>query len=444
MNVYNILFPLTEHNSGMAHLAVLNQKKEMKSLGGCFFADLPKRIEQLDIMKSRDYYITANATIPFRRRCADNLLSLHNIVLDFDIHERMNQQHREELIEEFIWRMKRDLFFIAEPFRIPCPNMIHRTGRGVQVWFHIHSASAKLLWLYQKLIDNLVIVFKQFLSEYPELEKHISIDTAASKNGCGLYRLFETYNTHTKTRTEIEVLHSNGIDLNQFFKKVCETDAVKEKEQRLRQDIEQYNKKKCACLQGVKTKTQNHSYDALHRKRLAFIKWWDTQQENSIGKRDLMIYLGYNTAIQIMSMDEAKRWCRRLNDGFTEPLPDITYIFDEIKQPFKIKSKTFFEMLGADPEDVHRFEQEYSKQSMNLTRNAEIQKRKEIRQQKKAQAKKMIAEGRTYKEIAQEVELSVSTIARIAAEIGTQRSKPKPWEALDISRATYYRKKKIS
>lgn len=442
MAVYEILFPPDEQYKGMVHLAVLNKKKEMKSLGSCYYADLPKRIESLNIMKSRNYYITANATIPFSRRCADNLLILSNIVLDFDIHGRMNQNYREDLVEEFIWRIKRDLFEISESFCIPAPNIIHRTTRGIQLWFSINCCSAKLLWLYQKTVDGLVTIFKEMLSEYPELEKHIDIDTAASKNGCGLFRLFDTWNTHTGKKTEVEIIHTESIDLNELFQKVCEHDAVKERARREELDAERYQKNRNSGKKGNKTKRQGNSYDALHRKRLAFIKWWDTQQEDSVGKRDIMLYLGYNTCIQLMTPEEAKKWCKKLNSEFTEPLKDITYIFKEIKKPFQIRNTTFYEMLGVDPEEQHRFETEYSKTSMNLTRNAEIQKRKAVREQKKSQAIKMVMEGQSYKEIAQAVGLSLSTIKRIAADVKIRKKPPKPWDELGISKSTYYRKRK--
>ena len=52
MGMYEILFPPNEKYKAFVHLAVLNKKKEMVSLGGCFFEDLPKRIEELNIMKN--------------------------------------------------------------------------------------------------------------------------------------------------------------------------------------------------------------------------------------------------------------------------------------------------------------------------------------------------------------------------------------------------------
>ena len=55
MSVYEILFPPDETQyKGMVHLAVLNKDKEMKSLGSCIFEDLPKRIEKMEFLKSRN------------------------------------------------------------------------------------------------------------------------------------------------------------------------------------------------------------------------------------------------------------------------------------------------------------------------------------------------------------------------------------------------------
>ena len=68
LNVYEILFPANEKYQGKIHLAVLNKNKEMKSLGSYSPKDLPERIKTLKIMKSMNYYITANSTYSFTKR----------------------------------------------------------------------------------------------------------------------------------------------------------------------------------------------------------------------------------------------------------------------------------------------------------------------------------------------------------------------------------------
>lgn len=443
LTVYEILFPPDEKYQGMIHLAVLNKNKEMKSLGSCLPKDLPERIETLKIMKSMNYYITANSTYPFTKRRSENIFSLNNIVLDFDIHGKMNKHQRECLIEDFIWRIKRDLFFIKGEFKIPIPNILHKTGRGVQLWWHINSASKKLLFLYHKIIDNLSIIFNEFFNEYPELKEHIEVDIVASKNSVGLFRLFDTYNTHTNTKTEIEILHKNGFDINEFNQLISENFSLKEHHEKHEQLIDNYIKKKASATKGKQTQYKQNSYDALHRKRLAFIKWWSNELEDIVGKRDILIYYGFNSAKEIMTTSEAEKWCKNLNTSFSEPLESLDYIFQEIKKPFNIRNQVFFEKLGASEDDVKRFEKEYSKQSVNLTRNIEIQKRKEFKEKQKEIARDLLNKGETYKTISEKVGLSSSTIYRIAKENGNKKAKEKPWEILGISKATYYRKKKL-
>lgn len=444
MAVYEILFPPDETQyKGMVHLAVLNKNKEMKSLGSCVFEDLPKRIEKMEFLKSRNYYITANTTVQYTQRRNYNLFSLSNIVLDFDFHKRENQHIRTETLESFIWYVKRDLFYISKQFSIPCCNCIVRTGRGIQLWWHIFSCSGKLLFLYRAVIDLFAVIFKAFLEEYPSMSA-IELDVSSSKNPVGLFRLPEpaTYNTHTGTMIETEILHSNGIDLNELYKRLQEHYIVLEHQEQIEKRIDNFKKKSIASKKGVKTRRKNNSFESLHRKRLAFIKWWSEQMEDNVGKRDLMIYLGYNASIQVMVQAEARKWCNKLNKSFSEPLETIDYIFNQIRKPFNIRNTRFFEMLGATEQDITRFEKEYSKLSVNLTRNIEIEKRKQTREQKKEQARRMLKNGETIHHTANTVGLSVSTIARISAEIGSKNKLEKPWEVLGISRATYYRKLK--
>ena len=440
LTVYEILFPPDEKYQGMIHLAVLNKNKEMKSLGSCFPKDLPERIENLKIMKSMNYYITANSTCAYTKRRLTNLFSLNNIVLDFDIHGRMNQHLRNELIDEFVWRIKRDLFFVNCEYQILIPNVLHKTGRGIQMWWHINSASKQLQFIYHEIIENLAIIFKDFLSEYPELEKHIEIDVSASKNSVGLFRLFDTYNTHTGMKTEVEILHEKGFDINELNQSLRNHPVViencipkKDKPNKMKQNI---CKKK-------PTQYQRGYYDALHRKRLAFIKWWSLELDDIVGKRDILIYYGFNAAKEIMSTLEAEKWCNNLNDSFEEPLDSIEYIFKEIQNPFHIRSNVFFEKLGASEEDIKRFEKEYSKHSINLTRNMEIQKRKKLKDKQKEIARELLKIGESYKTISEKVGLSTSTIYRLAKENRNKKAEAKPWEILGISRATYYRRKKL-
>lgn len=214
LTVYELLFPPDSKYNGDVHLAVLTRNKEFKVLGSCTFDKLEQKIEKLDILQSCYYYITANTTVRHRSRAEKNLFSINNIVLDFDIHTRMNQHDREELLEAFVWYLKRDLFYYTSGLS---PNVIHYTGRGVQLWWHIEETSGELDFLYRLVVGLLLDRISDLLNEYPTLQKTIEVDRVASKNIIGLYRLFDTYNTHTRTKTQTEILHYNSYDLNTLF-----------------------------------------------------------------------------------------------------------------------------------------------------------------------------------------------------------------------------------
>ena len=142
----------------------------------------------------------------------------------FDIHSKISQYEREMLINEFVWRLNRDLFTTGE---LITPNVIHYTGRGVQLWFHIESTSAKLLFLYHKAIDYIAVIIREWLKEYPTLQRHIEADIPSSKNAVGLFRMFNTYNTKAKTMSVAEVLHGDTVTLNDLINQLEESEAVK-------------------------------------------------------------------------------------------------------------------------------------------------------------------------------------------------------------------------
>lgn len=443
MSVFNVLFPPNEQYKSMVNISTLTKQKEMKSLGCCYFEDIEERINNLKILKSNDYYITKNGIKPYSKRCESNLQTLNNICIDVDFHGKMNPFDRICCVDEFMFRIKRDLFNIQPPFNIFKPSVLVRTGRGCQIWWHINSASANLLFLYHNIIDKLVIIIKDFLTEYPsDLEKMVDIDVSASKNAVGLCRLVGTWNTHTRTKVEYEIISTESYDINEFNKSLSEHPAYKEYELKKQLQKQVFAKRSQANRKGRATQRKTNSYQALHLKRLAFIKWFSQILLDSVGKRDILLFLAYNSAVSVMTKTQAQEFCKQLNQDFSEPLKKIDYIFQQ-KKIYKLTNKRFYEMLSAHDDEIKRFEDEYKKQSVNLTRNAEIKKRKEQTQQKKDRALQMLTEGMTYKQISADTGLSLATISRLSKTVEPRPPKEKPWKKLGISRATYYRKKKM-
>lgn len=155
-----------------------------------------------------------------------------------------------------------------------------------------------------------------------------------------------------------------------------------------------------------------------------------------------MLFLAYNSAIQIMSINEAKLFCKELNEQFETPLKSLEYIYKEFEggKSYQFKNETFYEWLDISENEQALFDREY-RLERETSETVRIQKNKEKRNQKKQLARQMLAEGRSYKEVAEATGLSQSSIYRVSAQIDRPAAQ-KEWEKLGISRATYYRRKK--
>lgn len=410
VNVYEILFPPSDF-VGWVQFATLTKDKKLLSLGYADFEHIKEKAENLQINKTQNYYIMANTVKQYTNRNSEKLFSLNNIVLDFDIHSSMLNYEREQLINEFVWRLNRDLFTTDE---IPTPNVVHYTGRGVQIWWHINSTSAKLLFLYQRAIEYIAIIIREFLKEYPTLQRHIKTDLSASKNAVGLFRMFDTYNTKAKTMTIAEIYHSNTIDLNMLVKHLEESEPVQEYLKRKQQIKKRYEKQEQTGEDEPITE-KHGSFSALHYKRLKIIEELAQDNERTEGKRDIMIFLAFNSARQIYPLATAKKICRKINRSFTEPLKDLEYIFKQEKT-YKLKNSSFFEKLDVSEEELTCMGK-YEMSKPNITRDLERQERKQEQQAKKETAEKLLRSGLTHKEVAEQTGLSLSTIARISAGI---------------------------
>lgn len=406
LNVYDILYPPSTKYKGWVQIATLNKDKQMVSLGYSDFQHIKEKIENLIINPNQDYYIMANTVNQYTKRTSDNLFSLNNIVIDCDIHSDISLYERDEIIKDFIWRLNRDLFELDE---LPKHNVIHYTGRGIQLWWHIDSASSKLIFIYEKVIDYIVMILNNFLEEYPELKQHIEIDIHASKNTVGLFRMFNTHNTKVDKDTYVEILHDKSFDLNELLNQLKENEIIKEHIEQKETLKKKYTKRE---KRALKTHKKN-SYSALHYKRIRIIEEL-AKKEDTKGKRDTMLFLAFNSARQIYPTEQAKEVCKKINDSFGEPLKDLEYIFKQ-KKVYNIKNNTFFERLGVSEEALVNIGA-YELSKPNITRDMERNKRKMEKQKIKDLATDLLKSGLTHKEIAEQTGLSLSTIARISKE----------------------------
>lgn len=421
LNIYNILFPPETEYVGWVQFATLTKDKKLLSLGYTDFEHIEEKAETLKIKKTQDYYIMANTVKRYTTRTSDNLFSLNNIVIDIDCHKSngISIYEIQNLTDELGWRLNRDLFTTGE---LPTPNIVHYTGRGLQLWFSTFSANGeKLLFLYHKAIDYIAIIIREWLKEYPTLQRHFEIDIAASKNAVGLFRMFNTYNTKAKTMTVADVLHDKKINLNELVKQLEKSEPVKEYLKRKEQIKKRYKKQELN--EDYEPEERKNGYSALHYKRIKIIEELARETENPVGHRDMMIFLAFNSARQIYTFETAKKICRKINRSFSEPLPDIEYIFKQDKV-YQIKNSTFFEKLGVSQNELINMGK-YEMSRPNITRDLARGQRKAERQMKKDMAEKFIKSGMALKDVAERTGLSLSTVSKLSAQIPKSKKRKK-------------------
>ncbi len=383
------------------------------------------KADKLKFNKFRDYYITAN-TLKKRDRRAENLFSLKNIVIDIDCHDpEITKQEREELLEDFLWRMYRDC-------EIPEPNIIHETGRGLQLWWCLNEVSGSLLFLYKQTAQKLMNRLNALKNEYEDFEA-LDIDSA-SKNAVGFFRLFGSYNSKTEAQGVITIKRDSRYDLNELLRgiEVIEEDPVPEK------------------LVAVNTGVSGQ-YIALNHKRADFIKWLIKSRKAPAGTetRDKLLFLFYNAAVQFMSPEMAQGATKQVNQSFKQPLDKLDYIFNYIDQKgfLKFKLETWFEFLELSEEERRKYIMQESKS--NYTRDLKRKLAKEKRNQQILNLKK---EGKTNIEIAEALNIGRNTVSRVInsntpkidkkAKIQEYRAKglkiDEIIKLLGISKQTYY------
>lgn len=408
--IYDDLSPF----NGYVHIYTKHNDK-MRPVAFCLRSEAFQNIEQLKIHKSCDYYITANTTIADKRQKA-YLLSYNNIVIDVDCHSDEEPADLRKLaIDTLIDKL--------QGLDIPQASIIHRTGRGVQLWYHIEQISAKLFFLYEKACGLLCSALEYIISENPTACACLSVDRGASLNSVGLFRLFNSYNTKTNTKTEC-IVNDNIYTIHSLLEQLNNSEDIPQALLPEPETVE--HKRTIHCI--------DCNYVNLQRGRMNVLEQLASEQDGE-GMREIILFLYYNSAFQVCEPATAESLTIKLNTSMPAPLPssELAHIFCCIdKKYYKYKQKTFCQVLGIT--------QEYFLEYSN-PRAKEREKCRMDKQKRKEMAETLKASGRyTNKEIAELTGYSVKTINRI--EIYKPADEKKPWELIGVSRATYYRNKK--
>lgn len=406
---YKLIYDDLSEFNGYVHIYTKHNDK-MRPVAFCLRSDALQTIERIKIHRNCDYYITANTTIADKRQKA-YLLAYNNIVIDVDCHnEETPQDLRELAIDTLIDKLR--------GLDIPQPSIIHKTGRGLQLWWHIEQISAKLFFLYEKACGLLCSALDYVIEENPTACGCLSVDRGASLNGVGLFRLFDTYNTKTNTKTSYTT-SPNSYTIHEIIESLQACEDIPQEPATVER------KRTIHCI--------DCNYINLQKARMNVLEQLASEQ-TSEGLRELILFLYYNSAFQVCEPATAESLTRKLNSSLFEPLAEkeLRCVFSCVdKKYYKYKNKTFCEVLGITAEY-------YNKNSNPRTEERERAKMEKSKRREMAETLKQSGKY-TNAEIAELTGYSVKTINRIAID---KPAEPAPWELLGVSRSTYYRKNK--
>lgn len=360
------------------------------------------------LRKCNDYYVSKNSFFANKRK-GEYLFSLDNIVIDLDNHAEKGQAALG--FAELDYEIDRLLYILDNDYKSVFPQFnVVRTGRGVQLWIGLQSCSSKLNWLYQAVTRSLCDKLKQICEDEQIL---LDVDYTASVDATRLVRVPCTYNQHRKGfKTSFEQYTDYRYDLNELVEEQFAMLPIRERERkRKRNDPAQA---KAVTSIDKEKRLETTAYTQLHRKRCAFIASLIYSKAENIGRRDKMLFLWYNAAVQIMDREKAAERLERLNNALSEPLTDgeigeiIKYI-DNCKAKysadtgfFPIKNSTFLDWLDLSTEERLRYCTESREIERRNARNKRVSQDNEI--------KRLWSHGLTQAQIAEQVGCSVRTV----------------------------------
>jgi hypothetical protein len=420
--------------------------EQMNKIHYCLTSEVDDYLDKLDINPRLDYYYTVNSfkntkgtTEP--RNVKNNLFGINALVIDIDGH------YKDRIIPEDFHSVVNLIRNESIINNVPLYDTIVHTGRGIQVYYIFKSTYKSLQFLFDMVAD----VLKQFYSEFLKREMpQFTVDMAASGRHSGLFRLPYTINQKAgKEATALEWQKAEKPDINDFLDVLMKSPVYKKYHndkvklflgtRKLLRGDKEPNVKRCNKVLGEILKYQIDKINA------------NTPHEN----RTRTCYVYASFLLHLYSPEDSLVILKAFNSHYHKPLPDskLEYIisyhmeshYKEEKQKYLyLTNKTILEMLEIESGQYNIIVTDDFNYRNYLLNEEAVNRRKE-KAEKRKKTRTLLKKGYKYKDISSKTGLSISTISRIAkAECSNKDDKTssKPWEALGISRATYYRRKK--
>lgn len=367
----------------------------------CYFKqnDLSK-ITAVKFHTSCNYYITKNSFTTMKQRNNEYLFSLDNIVIDIDLKKEYLSLSTEQLQQS----TKKLYEILNSRLGLDCTYI--RTAHGLHIWLHLQSCSAKLKWLYTKNIQALIQKINDIFDETNY--QMFNVDNTASLSAEGIIRL--PYCIHNnKTLISAYKITDTKYDINELTK-ILQVNINKSTNNKNKQKT--YNKKNYSVV-----------YTSLHTRRMEFITdIVKANKNNVVGRRNNLLWVYYNEAVQAYDISVAKQKTIELNKTFNSSLSEtqlknIMKAVDKVHH-YALNNSKFLEKINATTVDIEEyrlinFTQHERKERAANNRNKRNERNKTIEQM-------YYAEKISVEKIAELLNCSISVVRNVISETSKQ------------------------
>lgn len=323
--------PSTFH--GRLQIGHRGKKQGVLPLFTCEREKMMDFVAHMDVYTGADYYITANM-VSGVKRSMDQLFSLHNMVIDVDCHgEYPNELGRDVLIENFLWQSEQCV-------NMPAPTSVVMTGRGLQFWWALDPLHAKCKVYY----DRVKRFFMEKLQEVCDEFSDFSVDSTASGNAVGYFRLPGTYNSKVNKMVKVKMNPEKPVYVLQDLE-----EHIKEEKGEFWDDKTHFSSDSVNSIQGKvypnvgtktweKTKGDDLCEGAYSQEEVAMLKGFHRLgffrlkqliqlrhlRNRQIGKeeRNNFNFMVYNVVCPDLGHQAAMEKMRLYNQGFHQPMSE--------------------------------------------------------------------------------------------------------------------------
>ncbi len=363
-----------------------------KPIASVRISQLPDYVGNMSVYPNADYYISSNifSTI---KRSSDTLLAVNAIVVDIDCHTESNfPAELEQHIGSLTWRLQNDGFADDD---FPKPNYIVTTGRGVHLWWCVAPAYARSFSQNFSAVErHFVSKIEEFLAEFPTELSCFTVDSVASSNLAGLFRLPGSVNTRCGKVAEPIFLHGQRLNLKYFRDQFL---PMSPRHERTVNQNKQFHPHIKSDLTG-----------AMVARLTAFEKLRDLRND-PVGNetRNNFCFLFFATAKSIYGGKEAYDRTVAFNEGFKCPLTkkELNSCLSSARhKDYHYRTETIVDFLGVTPDEA---------ELAGFCCSTKQPSAKERKMERDRQIIDLFNQGRNQCEIANELQISRQTVNKI-------------------------------